>query len=117
LSTLGQILHEQYPDTTSLAWQTGLTALRDMNHRLHVLSEVMTEIRNRNLFYAFQPYLQDARIEFSQLLAYVEWLETRADRHAVFPHEEKIYNFYRMGLTAALNDLVQRSRSGRMRHG
>jgi beta-N-acetylglucosaminidase len=116
LGALEQMLSEQRPDTSSLHWQTGLASLRDLNNRLHTLSESMTEIRNRNLFYAFQPYLQDARIEFSQLLAYVEWLDTNPDRHAVFPHEEKVFNFYRMGLTASLNDLVQRDRSGRMRH-
>jgi hypothetical protein len=116
LSTLGQMLREQYPNTSSPHWQRGLASLRDLNNRLHALSEAMTAIRNRSLFYAFQPYLQDARIEFSQLLAYVEWLNTNPDKNAAFPHEEKVYNFYRMGLTSALNDLVQRDRSGRMRH-
>jgi hypothetical protein len=117
LSTLGRMLHGKYPDTASPNWQAGLASLRDMNKRLHALLETMTKIRNRNLFYTFQPYLQDARMEFSQLLAYVEWLDTNPDRQAEFPHEEKVFNFYRMGLTAALDGLVRRDRAGHMRHG
>jgi hypothetical protein len=117
LSTLGNMLREQHPDPSSPHWKAGLASLRDMNHRLHALSEAMTAVRNRSLFYAFQPYLQDARIEFSQLLEYVEWLDTQPDKTASFPHEEKVFNFYRMGLTAALNNLLRRDRSGQMRHG
>jgi hypothetical protein len=117
LSSLKRMLQQKRPDTTTTDWQAGLASLRDMSERLHALAESMTAIRNRNLFYAFQPYLQDARMEFSQLLAYVEWLATNPDRQSEFPHEEKVYNFYRMGLTAALNELVKCDRSGPMQHG
>ena len=34
-----------------------------------------------------------------------------------FPHRERVYNFYRRGFTAALNDLWQRDRKGNFRHG
>jgi hypothetical protein len=53
----------------------------------------------------------------THLLAYMRWLDGKPPADAEFPHQERVYNFYRMGFTAGLNDLVQRNRKGQFRHG
>ena len=91
--------------------------MRDLHSRVADLFERMTELANRDLFYAFHPYLWEAREELRHLATYMGWLDGAPPPGAAFPHRGRVYNFYRRGFTAALNDLVQRDRQGNFRHG
>jgi protein O-GlcNAcase/histone acetyltransferase len=76
----------------------------------------MTELENRDLFYAFQPYLWEAREETTHLVAYLDWLATEPPTQETFPHEDRIHNFYRRGFTVAVQELFPRQTSGRFSH-
>ena len=117
LSALRDMFREQRPDTSTAKWKTALAHLASIERRAQDLFDAMTELTNRDLFYAFHQYIWEARHELRHLLTYAQWLDGNPPAGVEFPHESRIYNFYRMGFTAALNDLVQRDRQGRFRHG
>ena len=48
------------------------------------LFEAMTELENRDLFYAFNQYLWEAREEVTHLVAYLGWLNERPAADAIF---------------------------------
>ena len=94
-------------------WQKGLVRLKGLRDRIRQLFETMTELENRDLFYAFHPYLWEAREEVNHLVSYLEWRATRPPRGTRFPDRERIYNFYRRGFTVAVQELLPRDRNGR----
>ena len=76
----------------------------------------MTALENRDLFYAFHPYLWEAREEVTHLVAYLDWLAGDPPPDAAFPDKERIHNFYRRGFTVAVQELLRRDGNGRYRH-
>jgi protein O-GlcNAcase/histone acetyltransferase len=88
--------------------------LRD---RIRSLFEHLTELENRDLFYALNQYVWEAREEVTHLVAYLDWLAESPPADAVFPERERIYNFYRRGFTVAVQELLQRDEHGHYRHG
>ena len=52
--------------------------MQGLRDRIRHLFETMTELENRDLFYAFHPYLWEAREEVNHLVSYLEWLRHRA---------------------------------------
>lgn len=117
IALLGRVLQDQRPDPASLVFQTALSAVTDLHARTADLFDRMTELANRDLFYAFHPYLWEAREELRHLATYLRWLNDSPPPGARFPHRGRVYNFYRRGFTAALNDLWQRSPDAEFRHG
>ena len=117
LHLLAVMLKTKRPDTTSKQWKDGMELLTSLEKRAQETFNAMTELRNRDLFYAFHQYLWEAGHELRYLLKYMQWLDGNPPAGQEFPHENRIYNVYRMGFTAALNDVVQRDRRGRFRHG
>ena len=104
------------PDVDSPHWQAGFHRLVELRDRIRALFERMTELENRDLFYAFHPYLWEAREEVVHLCTYLGWLREKPAPDAVFPDRERIYNFYRRGFTVAVQELLPRNRDGRYRH-
>lgn len=105
------------PDVTAPRWRATVAAARDLYDRVTALYEAMTELSNRDLFYAFHPYLWEARGTLRQIVSYLDWLDGAPPEDAAFPHERFVYNFYRRGFVAALDDIVRRDRAGAFRHG
>ena len=100
-------------DTTTPQWQEGLARMQGLRDRIRHLFETMTELENRDLFYAFHPYLWEAREEVNHLVSYLEWRATAPPSGTAFPDRERIYNFYRRGFTVAVQELLPRDRNGR----
>ena len=98
-------------------WQRALALSSDIERQLEDIHADMTELKNRDLFHTFHQYVWEARHELRFLNIYLRWRIVNGGKGHDFPHRKLIYNFYRKGFTAALNDLVQRDRNGRFRHG
>jgi hypothetical protein len=116
LQTARRMLSEQYPDVTSPAWREGHAAITGLRDRIRNLFDRMTELENRDLFYAFHPYLWEAREEVTHLVTYLDWLAEGHPEGTEFPDRDRIYNFYRRGFTVAVQELLPRDAGGRYRH-
>jgi len=116
LQTVRRMLSEKRPDVTAADWQAGHRAIVGLRDRIRGLFERMTELENRDLFYAFHPYLWEAREEVTHLVAYLDWLSEEPPEGMEFPDKERIYNFYRRGFSVAVQELLPRDASGRYRH-
>ena len=103
-------------DTTTPQWREGLARMQGLRERIRHLFETMTELENRDLFYAFHPYLWEAREEVNHLVSYLEWRATAPPSGTAFPDRQRIYNFYRRGFTVAVQELLPRDRNGRYPH-
>ena len=117
LQTARRLLSEARPDVRSQGWQEGHDALVEFRDRIRELFDRMTELENRDLFYAFHPYMWEAREEVTHLVTYLDWLAGDPPRGTEFPAGERIYNFYRQGFTVAMQELLPRDGNGRYRHG
>ncbi len=117
LETARGLLQEPRPDTASVKWAAGYRAVVDLRDRIRALFDRMTELENRDLFYAFHPYLWEAREEVTHLCTYLDWLREAPPADAVFPDRDRIYNFYRRGFTVAVQELLPRGEDGVFRHG
>lgn len=116
LATARKLLAETRPDTRSTEWRAGHTAIVVLRDRVRALFEEMTELENRDLFYAFHQYLWEAREEVTHLVAYLDWLAEGPGADEEFPEPERVYNFYRRGFTVGVQELLPRV-NGRLRHG
>lgn len=116
LATARGLLDEARPDVRSAEWQAGHRAIVALRDRIRQLFERMTELENRDLFYAFHPYLWEAREEVTHLVTYLDWLAEEPPPGASFPHRERIYNFYRRGFGVAVQELLPRDAAGTYRH-
>jgi len=116
LQTARRLLSVERPDVESEEWRAGHRAIIDLRDRVRGLFERMTELENRDLFYAFHPYLWEAREEVTHLCTYLDWLAEGQPAGAEFPDRERIYNFYRRGFAVAVQELLPRDASGRYRH-
>ncbi len=116
LATARALLSAARPDVSAQRWREGHAAIRGLRDRLRKLFEHTTELQNRDLFYAFNQYLWEAREEVTHLVSYLDWLAESPPPEAVFPDRERIYNFYRRGFTVAVQELLPRGRDGRYRH-
>lgn len=117
LQSARRLMSERRPDVRNENWQDGHEALVQFRDRITALFNRMTELENRDLFYAFHPYLWEAREEMTHLVTYLDWLAGDPPRGADFPDKDRIYNFYRQGFTVAVQELLPRDGSGRYRHG
>lgn len=117
LQTARGLLAEHRPDVRSAEWQAGQQAVVDFRDRVIGLFNRMTELENRDLFYAFHPYLWEAREEITHLVTYLDWLAGEPPQGTEFPDQARIYNFYRRGFTVAVQELLRRDEEGRYRHG
>lgn len=117
IASLARVLEPQRPDPSDPEFRVALAAVIDLHARTADLFDRMTELANRDLFHAFQPYLWEVREELRHLATYLRWLNEGPPPAARFPHKGRVYNFYRRGFTAALNDLWQRGPDGEFRHG
>lgn len=116
LQTARRLLSEGRPEIAAPQWQEGHRAITALRDRIRGLFERMTELENRDLFYAFHPYLWEAREEVTHLVAYLDWLAEGPPAGTEFPDKERIYNFYRRGFSVAVQELLPRDASGRYRH-
>ena len=116
LQTARRMLAQKRPDVAAADWQAGHWAITGLRDRIRDLFHRMTELENRDLFYAFHPYLWEAREEVTHLVAYLDWLSENPAEGAEFPDKERIYNFYRRGFAVAVQELLPRDASGRYRH-
>ncbi len=116
LQSARRMLSEKQPDVTSATWREGHAAITGLRDRIRHLFDRMTELENRDLFYAFHPYLWEAREEVTHLVTYLDWLAEEHPEGTEFPDRERIYNFYRRGFTVAVQELLPRDASGRYRH-
>ncbi|RYG98194.1 MAG: hypothetical protein EON57_12840, partial [Alphaproteobacteria bacterium] len=116
LQTARRMLSEKRPDVGAADWQAGHRAIVGLRDRIRGLFERMTELENRDLFYAFHPYLWEAREEVTHLVAYLDWLAEGPPEDGEFPDKQRIYNFYRRGFSVAVQELLPRDASGRYRH-
>jgi protein O-GlcNAcase/histone acetyltransferase len=117
LEVARRMLGRKRPDVRDPDWQAGHDALVDFRDRVRDLFNRMTELENRDLFYAFHPYLWEAREEITHLVTYLDWLAGDPPAGSEFPDRDRIYNFYRRGFTVAVQELLPRDRAGRYRHG
>ena len=117
LQTARRMLAEPRPDVSHPDWQEGRRAITGLRDRIRLLFDRMTALENRDLFYAFHPYLWEAREEVTHLVAYLDWLAGNPPPEAEFPDKERIHNFYRRGFTVAVQELLRRDGNGRYRHG
>ena len=117
LQTARRLMSEKRPDVRSENWQEGHEALVGLRDQIRELFNRMTELENRDLFYAFHPYLWEAREEVTHLVTYLDWLAGDPPDDVEFPDRDRIYNFYRLGFTDAVQELLPRDARGRYRHG
>lgn len=117
LATARRLLSAKRPNVRDADWQAGHDRVVEFRDRVRALFERMTELENRDLFYAFHPYLWEAREEVTHLVTYLDWLAGDPPAGAEFPHRERIYNFYRRGFGVAVQELLPRDAKGRYRHG
>jgi beta-N-acetylglucosaminidase len=117
LITLSQrLLGAPREDVSTPHWQKGLARMQGLRERVRNLFETMTELEKRDLFYAFHPYLWEAREEVNHLVNYLEWRATGPAKGTAFPDRDRIHNFYRRGFTVAVQELLPRDRNGRYPH-
>lgn len=117
LATAKALMAEHRPDTSRPEWQAGYAAIVGLRDRIRALFEESTELENRDLFYAFNQYLWEAREEVTHLVAYLGWLNERPAADAIFPAKQRVYNFYRHGFTVGVQELLKRDAEGRFYHG
>lgn len=110
------LLSDHRPEITA-EWLAGFERIVGLRDRIRHLFDAMTELENRDLFYAFHPYLWEAREEVTHLASYLDWLSGHPPADEVFPDRERIYNFYRRGFTVAVQELLPRDRAGHYHHG
>lgn len=110
------LLHRHRPDVTRNSWKDGIAALRDFRDRIISLAEHLTKIENRDLFYALNPYLWEAREEITHLVTYLGWLDGAPRPDEAFPGEDRIHNFYRRGFGVAIQQILKRDDAGRYFH-
>jgi hypothetical protein len=115
LGVARSLLGVHRPEITP-AWRAGCAEIVGLRDEIRALFDVMTELENRDLFYAFHPYLWEAREEVTHLCSYLEWLSDGPASEAEFPDRERIYNFYRRGFTVAVQELLKRDGEGRYHH-
>ena len=111
-----QLLSQHRPDVSSAGWKEGLAELRRFRDRIITLAEHLTEIENRDLFYALNPYVWEAREEITHLVTYLDWLDGAPEPDESFPGTERIYNFYRRGFGVAIQEILKRDGRGRYFH-
>ncbi|MCD7058779.1 beta-N-acetylglucosaminidase domain-containing protein [Pelagibacterium xiamenense] len=116
LARLRRMLGARWPDPMGKQWQGDLCAMRDLRDQIVMVFESLTEIGDRNLFHALHPYLWEAREEITHMVSYLEWLDEGPGPDDVFPGQDRIYNFYRRGFSAAIQELLRRDSSGRYFH-
>jgi hypothetical protein len=116
LQTARRLLSSERPDVSAPDWQEGHRAIVGFRDDIRTLFDRMTELENRDLFYAFHPYLWEAREEVTHLVTYLDWLSEEPSTGTEFPGRERIYNFYRRGFSVAVQELLPRDASGRYRH-
>ncbi len=117
LSRVRAALTRQRPDTDDPEWQGMLADVRQFKARINRLFVLMTEIENRELFHTYHGYLWEAQEEVGHLLAYLEWLDTGPGMLDVFPHEDRVHNFYRRGFGVDVQEILRRDALGRFHHG
>jgi protein O-GlcNAcase/histone acetyltransferase len=117
LAAARRLLGEHRPDTNAAPWRARHGRLVELRERIRHLFEHLTELENRDLFYALNQYLWEAREEITHLVSYLDWLAGNPPPEAVFPDRERIYNFYRRGFTVAVQEMLKRDPDGRYRHG
>jgi protein O-GlcNAcase/histone acetyltransferase len=117
LQTARRLLSVTRPNVRDPGWQSGHDAIVTFRDRIRDLFHRLTELENRDLFYAFQPYLWEAREEVTHLVTYLDWLAGDPPVGSEFPQQDRIYNFYRQGFTVAVQELLPRDANGRFRHG
>lgn len=117
LASARNLLHEKRPDPASTDFRGLCASIRTLRDRIRHLFEHLTELENRDLFYALNQYLWEAREEATHLASYLDWLAESPAPDAVFPDHERIYNFYRRGFTVAVQELMPRDDDGRYQHG
>ena len=116
LALARDLLGKHRPNVLAESWQDGLAELRDFKERIVSLAEHLTEIENRDLFYALGPYVWEAREEITHLIAYLDWLADAPGPYSEFPGRERIYNFYRRGFGVAVQEILKRDSKGRYFH-
>lgn len=117
LATARAMLDQPRPDTTSPTWREGLARMHDFKTRINQLFTLMTEIENRELFHTFHRHLWEAQEEIGHLVAYLDWLDSAPAATSVFPGEERIHNFYRLGFAVGIQEILKRDGTGRYHHG
>ena len=110
------LLGQHRPDVSQGGWKDGLAELRRFRDRIISLAEHLTEIENRDLFNALSPYVWEAREEITHLVTYLDWLDGAPEPDEAFPGTERIYNFYRRGISVAIQDILKRDGRGRYFH-
>jgi len=115
LGVARRLLGEHRPQITA-EWRAGHSEIIGLRDNIRALFDAMTELENRDLFYAFHPYLWEAREEVTHLCSYLDWLADGPATDAVFPARERIYNFYRRGFSVAVQEMLWRDSEGAYHH-
>lgn len=115
LSLCRKALSVPRPDPKDAVWQETLGAVRKLGAEIEALHIATTELQDRELFHTFNPYLWEAREEISHLIKYLDWLDKSPGLNEAFPSEE-IYNFYRRGFGATIQEILRRDATGRYHH-
>lgn len=110
------MLRRHRPDPRDPDWQAGLADVRAFRARINHLFDLMTEIENRELFHTFHRYLWEAKEEIKHLDVYLSWLDSAPPADAVFPAEDRIHNFYRLGFGVGIQEILRRDDGGRYHH-
>ena len=97
-------------------WHQGAERLRKFKERITSLFDHMTELKDRELFHTFHPYLWEAREEVTHLVTYLDWLAQAPATEEVFPSRDRIYNFYRQGFAVAIQEMLPRDEKGNYHH-
>ena len=109
------LLSAQRPAITD-EWHQGAERLRKFKERITSLFDHMTELKDRELFHTFHPYLWEAREEVTHLVTYLDWLAQAPAPEEVFPSRDRIYNFYRQGFAVAIQEMLPRDEKGNYHH-
>ncbi len=117
LAGVRRMLAVPRPDPRDPEWRSGLAEVREFKGRINRLFTLMTEIENRELFHAFHRYLWEAQEEIGHLCAYLDWLDGAPPEGAEFPSEGRIHNFYRLGFSVGVQEILRRDGDGRYGHG
>lgn len=116
LQTARHLLRDHRQDSAGADWQEGRATICDLGARIDRLFDCLTELTNRELFHTLHAYIWEAREEMKNLNAYLDWLETGPAADAVFPAETMIHNFYRLGFTSEIQQILKRDVTGRYHH-
>ncbi|MCB1516290.1 MAG: beta-N-acetylglucosaminidase domain-containing protein, partial [Hyphomicrobiaceae bacterium] len=111
LSQCRAALSVSRPDPGDAKWRGALHAVRKLSADIEALHVATTEMQNRDLFHTFNPYLLEAREEFSHLTQYLNWLDTGPAAEEVFPADQ-FQNFYRRGPGVAVQEILKRDPAG-----